>query len=124
MLNRRYHLHGLFVVLLALVMQLAVGASMPCLSLIGEVTEAEAPCHETHDTGGAPTKVPVHPADCLACSLCCAMQPPISLVPVPPNLTPPRIQHAHRTELPPPARAPPPPRSWSPSQPRAPPSVS
>jgi hypothetical protein len=123
MLSRGCYLLGLFSALLALMAQLSAGATVPHLDPVAQLVGAEALCHETHDSGGAPAKAPAHPIDCLACSLCCAVQPPISLIPAPPNLTPPRVQPAQRAELPPPSRAPPV-RVWSPAQPRAPPSVS
>jgi hypothetical protein len=123
MLSRRCYLFGLLSALLALMAQLSAGATVPCLDPVVQLVGAEALCHETHDSGGAPAKAPVHPLNCLACSLCCAAQPPISLLPAPPHLTPPRVVLAERAELPPPSRAPPF-RLWSPAQPRAPPSVS
>src|SRR5690349_17281751 len=121
MLSRRCYLLGLLSALLALMAQLSTGATVPRLDPLAQLVGAETLCHETHDAGGAPAKAPVHPIDCLACSLCCAAQPPIFLLPAPPNLTPPRVVLAERAGLPPPSRAPPF-RVWSPAQPRAPPS--
>src|SRR4051812_18385659 len=87
MLSRRCHLHGLFAVLLALMTQLAAGASVPRLDLTGQVADATTLCHGADDAGGAPAKAPAHPIDCLACSLCIAAHPQVPLVPGLPKLT-------------------------------------
>src|SRR5690242_12153100 len=120
MLSRRFHLHGLFAVLLALTMQLVVGAEVPRLDPAVQVADVEALCHGTDDAGGAPAKAPVHPVDCLIHACCIAAHPQLPLVPLPPDLAPPHVRVVQRAELPPRSRAPPA-RSWSPTQPRAPP---
>jgi hypothetical protein len=118
--SHRCHLHGLFAALLALVVQLGLGASVPRLDPLREIADAAILCHGAADTGGTPAKVPSHLIDCLLCSHCIAAQPQIPPVPVPPYLAPPRVQLAWRAELPPPSRAPPS-RFWVVTQPRAPP---
>jgi hypothetical protein len=118
MLSRRFYLQGLFAVLLALMGQLAVGASVPT---INPVAAAAVLCH-TDDAGRAPSHPPGHlPADCPMCPLCgmqhaaTAALPPASLAALP------RIVGVLlKTELPPPSTAPPAPHR-PPSQPRAPP---
>ncbi len=121
MLSRRLNLHGLFAVLLALMAQLGVGATVPRLDPIALVTGAAQLCHVDDDAGGTPNHAPGHPADCLICPLCAALHaPPATLVSGPPELAPPGVAVVIRSELPPPSTAPPAPRR-SPSQPRAPP---
>ncbi|MDR3531587.1 MAG: hypothetical protein P4L90_13670 [Rhodopila sp.] len=118
MLNRRFHLHGLFAVLLALMAQLGMGASVP---RIDPIVGAETLCHTTDDTGGTPSQAPVHPADCLICPLCIIHHAqPATLVSDVPSVTPPGLVGERRVELPPPSTAPP--TAYRlPSQPRAPP---
>jgi len=121
MLSRRFHVHGLFALLLALMVQLAVGASVPRLDPMVVITGAAALCHATDDTGGTPNRSPSHPPDCLVCPLCVALHaqaiPLIADAAVP---APPTIPAERRAELPPPSTAPPAPHR-PPSQPRAPP---
>jgi hypothetical protein len=119
MLNRRFPLLGLFAVLLALMAQLGAGASVP---QIDPVSGAEALCHTGEDAGGAPSKAPSHPADCLVCPLCVALNAPsANLVPASIDTPRPRaVEVVLKTELPPPSTAPPS-AHWPPSQPRAPP---
>jgi len=118
MLNRRLHLHGFFAVLLALMAQLGIGASVP---RINPVVAAGAPCHTEDDTGGTPSQTPSHPTDCLVCPLCIALNAPSATL-APTIATPMPLAGAVvlRTELPPPSTAPPAPHR-PPSQPRAPP---
>jgi hypothetical protein len=118
MSNRRFHLVGLFAVLLALMAQLGAGASVPRIDPISGVA---ALCHMDDETGGAPSQAPSHPADCPVCPLCIALHAPsvilasASTVPMPPD-----GWVVLRTELPPPSTAPPA-LHRPPSQPRAPP---
>jgi hypothetical protein len=116
MSSRRFHLSGLFAVLLALMAQLGAGASVP---RIDPVAGVETLCH---DIGGAPSQVPSHhPADCPVCPLCVALHaPPAALAAVIAVPAPRAIVVAVKTELPPPSTAPPAPHR-PPSQPRAPP---
>ncbi|MFL5284463.1 MAG: hypothetical protein ACJ8AW_26595 [Rhodopila sp.] len=121
--TRRFHLQGLFAVLLALMVQLIVGASVPRLDPFAQITGVETLCHATDDGGSVPARAPTHPVDCLLCPFCIAAHPQILLVLLPPDLMLPRIRVVQRVELPPPSRAPPF-RPWSPTQPRAPPFIS
>lgn len=118
--NRRCHLHGLFAALLALVVQLGAGASVPRPDPLRQIADVAILCHGADDTGGAPARLPSHLFDCLLCSHCIAAQPQIPPVPAPPYLVPPRVWQVRRAELPPPSRAPPP-RYRTAIQPRAPP---
>lgn len=120
MLMSRFHLSGLFAVLLALMAQLGAGAAVP---QIDPIAVAGVLCH-TDDDGSPPGHGPNHPPDCPVCPLCATLHAqPVALASVPPVLTPPVVLAIRRTELPPPATAPPAlPRP--PSQPRAPPTLS
>ena len=121
MLNRRFHPSGLFAVLLALMVQLGVGASVP---RIDPVTGVAALCHAEHDGDGRPSKAPLHPADCLACPFCAALNAAaFVLVPVIDRPSPPALVVVDKTALPPPATAPPI-ADRAPGQPRAPPILS
>jgi hypothetical protein len=123
MLGWRCHLLGLFAVLPALAVQLAIGGGIPRPNPVTRFANVEILCHGAADTGGAPAKIPVHPGDCLACPFCTAAYPHIPLVPPPPDLAPPCIRMAQPANLSSPPRAPSF-RPWSPTQPRAPPAVS
>lgn len=116
MLNRRFHLPGLFAVLLALMAQLGAGASVPRIDPVAGVGIL---CHT--DDNGAPSKTPGHPVDCPLCPLCVALHAPaVPLVSAAAAVTPPSTVVVLKTELPPPSTAPPA-AYRPPSQPRAPP---
>jgi hypothetical protein len=117
MLNRRFPLHGLFAVLLALMAQLGAGASVPRIDPIS----GAALCHAADDAGGAPSPAPSHESDCPGCPLCIALHAPsVILASVSARPLPQVTVVVLRTELPPPSTAPPSPHR-PPSQPRAPP---
>jgi hypothetical protein len=117
MLNRGGRLFGLFGVLLALMVQLGAGASVPRIDPIS----GAALCHAADDAGGAPSQAPSHPVDCLLCPLCIALHAPSAiLVSVGATPLPSGATVVLKTELPPPSTAPPSPHR-PPSQPRAPP---
>jgi hypothetical protein len=97
--------------------QLSVGASVP---RIDPVAGVGALCHPEDYTGGTPSKAPSHPPDCPVCPFCIALHASFALVPVTDSPLPPAVMVAFRSELPPPATAPPAPHR-PPSQPRAPP---
>jgi hypothetical protein len=121
MLNRRFHLHGLFAVLLALMAQLATGATVPRFDPVSGIA---ALCHGDDEAGGSPSQAPSHPADCPVCPLCVALHAPSVLLPAASiRPLPPTVFVVLKTELPPPSTAPPSPHR-PPSQPRAPPTVS
>ncbi len=121
MLSRRFHLHGLFAVMIALMAQLAAGASVPRIDPIATIGVL---CHAGDDTGGAPSNAPSHPIDCLVCPLCVALHTPsavmVALIATP---MPRDVGVVLKTALPPPSTAPPTPHR-PPSQPRAPPTLS
>jgi hypothetical protein len=118
MLSRRFHLHGLFAVLLALMAQLGAGASVPRLD---PLSTTAAICHTD---AGAPANVPAHSTDCLVCPLCVALHAPaVPLLAAIDTPIPSGLGVVLKTELPPPATAPPSPHR-PPSQPRAPPIAS
>lgn len=123
MLSRRFPLHGLFAVLLALMAQLGVGATVPRLDPFLQIAGAQVLCH-SDDPAGTPPVGPAHSSDCLVCPLCIAMhasQP--GLIAAAADIAPPSFTVARRAELPPPSTAPPSPQR-PPAQPRAPPIVS
>ena len=121
MLNRRFHPCGLFAVLLALMVQLGAGASVP---RIDPVTGVAVLCHAEHGGGGRPSKAPLYPGACLACPFCAALNAvALVLVPVIGGVLPRAFVVIARTALPPPATAPPI-SDRAPGQPRAPPILS
>ena len=114
MLNRRFKLHGIFGVLLALSVQIGMGANVPRIEPLDRTV---ALCH-MDDDGSSP---PSHSADCLICPLCIILQ--IQLVVLDEGrciLKPRAALTITRPEQPPPARAPPT-AFRPPVQPRAPP---
>jgi hypothetical protein len=124
MSNRRVPFHGLFAVLLALMAQLGIGASVPRFDALAQVIGTEILCHPPDGAGGAPAPAPMHPLECLICPLCVALHaPPAILVSDVAVLAPSAVVVVLRSELPPPATAPPSSRR-APSQPRAPPTYS
>jgi hypothetical protein len=114
-------LPGLLAVLLALMAQLGVGASVPRVDIFAQIVGAEALCHAADERGGGPSQPPVHPADCLVCPFCVAVRAPSPTLIADVAISASRGTVAVlRPELPPPSTAPPS-RRWPPSQPRAPP---
>ena len=73
MLSRRFHLPGLFAVLMALMALLGAGASVP---QIDPITGTVILCHDDGGSGGTPSKAPDRPFDCPVCPLCIAMHVP------------------------------------------------
>jgi hypothetical protein len=117
LVRRRISLPGLFAVLLALMVQLGLGAAVPRLD---PVAQAAALCHP----GGAPGPAPTHPADCVVCPLCIVLHAaPAGLVASQEAVLPPSRVVARRVALLPPSTAPPL-AQRPPSQPRAPPAYS
>jgi hypothetical protein len=113
---------GLLAVLVALMAQLGVGASVPRADPIAALTGLDAICHAATD--GAPSRAPMHPADCLVCPLCVVAHLPAAIpVASGAGLISPATVVVLRHELPPPSTAPP--TSYRPpNQPRAPPIAS
>jgi hypothetical protein len=123
MLDRRLPFHGLLAVLLALMAQLGIGATVPRLDPLAQFIGAEILCH-VPDGGNTPAPAPLHPLDCLVCPLCVALHTPsIFLVSDAAIPLPPGAIVVLRSELPPPSTAPPS-AHRPPSQPRAPPAIS
>jgi hypothetical protein len=124
MLNRRVPVHGLLAVLLALMAQLGIGASVPRLDPLARIISAETLCHAPDGAGDTPAPAPMHPLDCLVCPLCVAIHvPPIILICDVGGHMPSAAVVVLRSELPPPSTAPPS-SDRLPSQPRAPPTIS
>jgi hypothetical protein len=124
MSNRRIRFHGLFAVLLALMAQLGIGASVPRLDAFAQIIGTEILCHPPDKSGSTPAQAPLHPLDCLICPLCAALHaPPMVLVSDVAVHAPHAVVLVLRSELPPPSIAPPSSRR-APSQPRAPPTYS
>ena len=123
---------GLFAALIALAIQLAIGALVPTLArpvaglaLAGGADQtAAAPICHSEDRSASPgsdTPAPVPP--CLACPLCALVHEPVLALPVtPPTLAGPVQVAVSRPEQPPPGTAPPA-IDWPPNQPRAPPPI-
>jgi hypothetical protein len=120
MLSRRFHLSGLFAVLLALMALVGAGASVPRIDPISGIAVL---CHGDVDPG-APSKAPDHPINCPVCPLCAALHAPAApLVSVAAMLAPPMTVVVLKTERPRPAAGPQA-AYRPPSQPRAPPTFS
>lgn len=123
MLNRRVPVHGLLAVLLALMAQLGMGATVPRLDPFARIVSAEILCHAPDGAGDTPP-APMHPLDCLICPLCVSVHaPPVVLVSDVGIDMPSAGVVVLRSELPPPSTAPPS-SHRPPSQPRAPPAIS
>ncbi|HEY0183615.1 MAG TPA: DUF2946 family protein [Rhodopila sp.] len=121
MSNRWFHPYGLFAVLLALMAQLGLGATVP---RIDPVAGIGALCHSGDDSSDAPSQTPAHSTDCLICPLCIAWHAQsVPLIPAGAAPLPPSVTVVREAGLPPPSTAPPAPHR-PPSQPRAPPTIS
>lgn len=121
MLTRRLHLPGLFAVLLALMAQLGMGATVPRLDPLAQLADARGICHGVDISADQPGQAPSHPMDCLVCPLCIALHAsPVALIASAVDLPQPSVILVASAESVPPARAPPSPHR-TPSQPRAPP---
>jgi hypothetical protein len=121
MRSRRFQLPGLIAVLLALMAQLGMGASVP---RIDPIAAAGVLCHSEDGGSGGPSKAPAHSSDCLVCPLCVALHASsVALVSDVSTPMPRDVGVVIKSELPPPSTAPPAPHR-PPSQPRAPPTYS
>lgn len=115
MLNRWLKLHGMFAVLLALSVQLGMGATVP---RIEPAAGAMALCHTDDASNGVPSR---SAPDCVICPLCVVLQAQFAVLTEDrPVLAPRATLTILRSEQPPPARAPPT-AFRPPVQPRAPP---
>jgi hypothetical protein len=116
----RLTLHRLAVALLAIMVQIAIGARVPDVDAAAVLGPAQSTCHaaDERSDGNAPT--PMNPADCLSCPICLSVHVapllPVSIAQAP---TPPvagiRIPASRRPATAPPSVA------YRTSQPRAPP---
>lgn len=123
MLSPRLSIHGLFAVLLALAVQLGVGATVPRTDSLARLAGMATLCDsgDHGPTDGVPT--PHDPSACLLCPACVVVHTAtVVLLPATISLKVPRIVLA-RPELPPPATAPPS-LAARPFQSRAPPVLS
>nr|WP_294556425.1 hypothetical protein [uncultured Rhodopila sp.] len=121
MLKRLVSVPGLLAALLALMVQLGIGASVPRPDPLAQIAGAGTLCHAPDGGDGPPNRAPMHPLDCLVCPLCAVLHAqPAALVSGTPMLAPSAAAMVVRPELPPPSTAPPGPQR-PPSQPRAPP---
>jgi hypothetical protein len=125
MLNHRLPLGGLLAVLLALMAQLGVGATVPQVDPIAINTGAHALCQTLNEAGGkpaapAPWHGPDHPPNCQICPLCIALHASAAALVSAAAPPPPSGFVVLRGELSPPSTAPPALRR-APNQPRAPP---
>jgi hypothetical protein len=121
MLKRLVSVLGPVAALLALMVQIGIGASVQRPDRLAQIIGVETLCHASDDAGGPPGPAPAHPFDCLFCPLCAALHAPaptpVSGMPIP---AAPAAGIGVRADLPPPSTAPPLPQR-PPGQPRAPP---
>jgi hypothetical protein len=122
MFKRGLSLPGLIAVLLALMVQLGIGATVPRVDPIA--LAAGAICHADEPAGGNQDTPPNHAPDCLVCPLCAAVHAPaIAVLAAQMVLPAPPVMLVSRPGLPPPSTAPPS-AQRPPNQPRAPPVLS
>jgi hypothetical protein len=120
MTRRTPGIGGLFATLLALMVQVAMGATVPRPDPAAAVFSAETLCHTETPSDGSHHKPP--PLDCLVCPFCVALHAAAVALPDAPVLRPPGSRTL-RPALPVVAVSPPPPPAWRPVQQRAPPTV-
>ncbi len=122
MIQRRISASGLFVALLALVAQLAFGATVPRPEIALVLDDAGIICHApTSSDGTTPPAHRHHMPDCQFCPLCMSLATPGIVLPgAAPHPPPPQVAAFRRPGLPPPATAPPVAALLS-AQPRGPP---
>jgi hypothetical protein len=109
MTQSRIPASGLFLTLLALVVQLAFGAVVPRPNVAMALDETGVICHAAAPSDG--TTPPAHPhpmPDCQFCPLCVSLATPGIVLPgAAPRPPAPRIAAFHRPGMPPPSTAPP-----------------
>jgi hypothetical protein len=99
---------GLFLALLALVVQLAFGAVVPRPEIAYVMDDAGVICHAPAPSDGSLPPAHHHTPDCQFCPLCMSLATPGIVLPGGPAGAPaPRSVAYHRPGLPPPATAPP-----------------
>jgi hypothetical protein len=120
MRQTRHTLTGILGALLALMVQIAVGATVPQTDPVASVFSAETLCHTDQPSDGSDHKAP--PLACLACPFCVVVHAQAVALPSAPVLRPPSAKRL-RVVLPDMAVSPPPSLPRPPGQPRAPPLV-
>lgn len=121
MSNRLITVPGLLAALLALMVQLGIGASVPRPDLLAQIATADTLCHAPDGAAGTPARAPMHQLDCLVCPLCAVMHAqPATLASATPIGVPSAVAILIRLEPPSPFTAPPEPHRPA-NQPRAPP---
>jgi hypothetical protein len=123
MTQRRIPASGLFLALLALVVQLAFGAVVPRPEVAEVLDNAGIICHAATPDGTAPPAHHHHTPDCQFCPLCMSLAAPGLVLPgASPHPPPPQVAAFRRPGLAPPATAPPPVAVLA-AQPRGPPAL-
>lgn len=124
MTQRRISASGLFLALLALVAQLALGAVVPRPAIALVLDGGGVICHALAPTDGTPSPAHHHRTpDCQFCPLCASLATPGIVLPgAGPHPPSPQIVAFRRPGLPPPATAPPV-RALLFAQPRGPPAL-
>lgn len=119
MLRRWSALPAVMAMLLALAVQLGLGAIVPRVEPLLQLAATQTLCHP--GTPGQPQ--PPHPSECLLCAFCVAVHAPATMLAAATWQKLPALRIARaEAGLPPPARAPPSPFR-PPHQPRAPPTL-
>jgi hypothetical protein len=111
MSHRRTFASGLLFALLALVAQLAAGATVPHMTNLGiadlaVIADATTICH-AHETSDQAPVPPHNPTDCPICPLCVSLSAAAFAIAADPALPTPRIINVAPTVILPPATAPP-----------------
>ena len=121
--QRRIPASGVFLVLLAVVVQLAFGAIVPQPELALVLEGGGVICHAAAPSDGPPPAQHHHMPDCQFCPLCMSLTTPCSVLPgAAPHPPSPQVVAFRRPGLPPPATAPPVAALLS-AQPRGPPTL-
>jgi hypothetical protein len=120
MMSFRHRISGMVAVLLALMVQIAVGATVPQIDPVVALFSAETLCHTDQPSDGPDHESP--PLDCLLCPFCVVVHAQAVALPDAPVLRPPNAKWL-RVTLPEVAVPPLPPLPRPPGQPRAPPLV-
>jgi len=116
----QHRVSGLLAALLALMVQIAIGAAVPQPDPVASVVSAETLCHTDQPADGSDHKIP--PLACLVCPFCVVVHAQAVALPSAPVLRPPSAKGL-RVVLPDMAVSPPPASPRPPGQPRAPPFV-
>ena len=104
--HRRTSASGLLFAVLALVAQLASGATVPRMADQAAIADATTICH-AHETSDQAPAAPHNPADCPICPLCISLSGTAFAITADPVLPTPRSIEVAPTIILPPATAPP-----------------